>query len=86
MPSALELNLHFNKGYIDNVLIKQLYFEKKDIILNEANFDFPRLITTDSIRNIEIFRQDSMTLKRVLEKNNEPRTQIEKFYLKYGRK
>lgn len=84
MPSALELSLHFSKGYIDEALVKQIYFGQEDVVLNESNFDFSRLVTVEPIRNIEMFRPESMEMAKVLEKKNERLSQVEKFYRKYG--
>lgn len=35
MPTALELEFSFINGYIDNVIVKQIYFDSQDILLSE---------------------------------------------------
>lgn len=39
VPSALEMELEFSKGYIKFANIKQLYFSDNVIVLNESKFD-----------------------------------------------
>jgi len=55
MPTALELNLTFKKGYIDNAIIKQIYFGTQDIVLNESTFDLlsNRNVNYEPIKNIK---------------------------------
>lgn len=56
MPTALELNLFFDKGVISKTLIKQVYFDKKDLILNEINFTLSNIKDNHKpIANIENF-------------------------------
>ena len=47
MPTALELNLTFNQGYIMESLIKQIYFGEQDIILHiyEEMFHFQEIVS-----------------------------------------
>ena len=42
MPSALELNICFEKGYIVNSVIKHLYFGTQDIVLSELRLMLPK--------------------------------------------
>ena len=68
MPSALELDICFNKGYITNSVIKHLYFGEQDIVLSESTFDLlsGRTVKYEPIRNIESFKSssDQKTLKK----------------------
>lgn len=59
MPSALELNLDFNKGYINNATIKHIYFGNQDIVLSESTFDLltNRTVNYEPIRNIEPYKE-----------------------------
>lgn len=71
MPSALELNLSFKKGYLAKGMIKQIYFGTQDIILNESIFDLlsNRTVNFESIRNIEPYKgQDSIDKKQLVRK------------------
>ena len=90
MPTALELELTFYKGYIRNASVKQINLENNDIILNEANFDLIRQIVTSSeiIRNTENFNQDNdreLGISRMLQRSKEHLSQIEKFNMRYSR-
>ena len=40
MPTALELNVSFNRGYISGATVKQIYFGAGDYVLGESRFDF----------------------------------------------
>lgn len=53
LPGALELNIGFKKGYFDNVIIKHIYFENKDIILSESAFN---LSENRKIKYVEPYR------------------------------
>lgn len=88
MPSALELNLYFNKSYIENTVIKHVYFGEQDVVLGEFTFDLSkgRTLNDEPIRNVESFRQVSIDGPKVLTKINEPLSQIEKFNRRYGLK
>jgi len=82
MPSVLEMNIHFNKGYIENTTIKHIYFGTQDIILSEMNFDLLRdrnVNFATPINNVEAY-------KRVLKQDNQGLSQIEKFNRRYGLK
>ena len=59
MPSALELNLRFNKGYIETAIIKHLCFLDKDIILGESKFNLlkDRNAPNGPIKNVELFKK-----------------------------
>lgn len=89
MPSVLELNLSFNKGYIDNALIKHIYLGKQDIILSESTFDLLKDRTVDDgpIKNIENYKDESIDYSNVdktLNKSLQTVSQIEKFNRRYG--
>lgn len=87
MPSALELQLKFNHGYISDTIIKHIYFGEHDVVLGEYMFDLSkgRRVPLE-IKNIESFRenvsketteiQNSVMSKRL--------TQTEKFNKRYG--
>lgn len=38
-PSALELNIHFEKGYMQSAGLKQIYFQDKDYVLSNVTYD-----------------------------------------------
>ena len=87
MPTALELNIYFNKGYIVSSVIKQIYFSSEDIVLGEVKVDLQRgkKLSDEEVRNIEIFKEeinDERTLVRV----KQPVSQIDKFNSRYGKK
>ena len=90
MPSALELDMYFNKGYIANSVIKHLYFGEQDIILSESTFDLlkERTINYETIRNVELFKRESkqcLETSKTLIKTKHRLSQIEKFNKKYGK-
>lgn len=87
MPTALELTIYFNKGYIVSSVIKQIYFSSEDIVLGEVKVDLQRgkKLSDEEVRNIEIFKEeinDERTLARV----KQPVSQIDKFNSRYGKK
>ncbi len=88
MPSALELDLDFYKGYINNAVIKHIYFGNQDIVLSESNFDLltNRNVTYEPIRNIEQYRNNNSVEeeKPLTKKLQKPLSQIEKFNKRYG--
>ena len=59
LPSALELELNFSKGYIYNAIIKHIYFGNQDVVLSESAFDLltNRTIQYEPIRNIEPYKK-----------------------------
>jgi len=87
MPTALELNIIFNKGYITNANVKQIYFGNKDIVLNESEFDLltNREINYEPIRNIEVYRNNNQTLEETKNAFQPQLSQIEKFNKRYSR-
>ena len=90
MPTALELDVYFSKGYIANSVIKHLYFGEQDVVLGESIFDLlsGRTVSYDEIRNVETYRQgleQNTDSEKVLRKTNRPLSQIEKFNKRYGR-
>lgn len=91
MPSVLELDLDFYKGYISNAVIKQVYFGNQDIILGESSFDLlsNREVTYEAIRNIETYKvPESVSDENRQHVKREPKqlSQTEKFYRRYGRR
>lgn len=84
IPSALELEISFEKGYITNAITKQIYFGNEDIILNESNFSFRRNIKNGNtpIQNVEPYKQ---TTQKTLVKKNTNLSQVEKFEKRYGK-
>ena len=87
MPSVIELDLDFNKGYINNVVSKQIFFGNQDIVLSEATFDLltNRNVTYEPIRNIEQYRNNNSVeeKKPLTKKLHQPLSQIEKFRRRY---
>lgn len=90
MPTALELNLSFDRGYIKECTVKQVYFGEKDIVLGELNYDLfkYRAVPYGAVENIESYRNASNrdVKKKVLSINpgegmskDELSSQIEKF-------
>lgn len=71
MPSALELDVSFSKGYISSAVIKHLYFGIQDFVLSESSFDLlkGRNINNDEIKNVESYKQNLAT-EKVLKKTN----------------
>ena len=90
LPSALELELNFNKGFIEKAIIKQILFGNKDIVLSESVFDLltNRTVQQGSIKNIEPYKKnDSVEVeeKRLVKEIQRPLSQIEKFNKRYGK-
>lgn len=85
MPSCLELNLQFNKGYIETALIKQIYFGNENIILNEMMCDLPsnRLIKYESINNIESYKNQEVVSSNPVQMIKKRPSQIDKFNQRY---
>ncbi len=82
-PSFLEINLEFSCGYIKNLIISQVAFLEKPVVLNETRIDLlkNRKIEVGSIALEENF--DTRTGDKVLVKQL---SQIEKFNQRYGLK
>ena len=53
LPTALELDLNLNKGFINYATIKQICFEDKDILLNESTYNLlsNRNVPSEGARN-----------------------------------
>lgn len=60
MPTAIQMTLQFNKGYIYDAYLNQIYFGDEDYILNEIKFNLlrGRDIKTSSILNEEKERKE----------------------------
>ena len=89
VPSALELNISFNKGYMANLVIKHIFFGKSSKILSEATFDLSkrRSINFEPAQNTETYRTDlPVNSEPTLKRDNSRLSQIEKFNLRYGKK
>ena len=95
MPTAIQSTLKFNKGYINEVYLNQIYFGDDDYILNETKFNISKRnnIPSSSIFNEEKERKeifDDYTKKPTIEnekklvKKTQRLSQIEKFNQKYG--
>ena len=88
MPTALELNLTFDKGYIDIATIKQIYFGDQDLILNESTFNIHEnnTISNGPILNIEPYKDyiDTEELFDDIKPDENKPSQVEKFTRRYG--
>lgn len=70
MPSALELDVSFSKGYISSVVIKHLYFGTQDFVLSESEFNLLNgRNTNNEIKNVEGYRQN-LDAEKILKKTN----------------
>ena len=70
MPSALELDLSFSKGYISSAVIKHLYFGTQDFVLSESEFNLLNgRNTNNEIKNVEGYRQN-LDAEKILKKTN----------------
>lgn len=79
MPSALELNLSFHKDYIEDCIIKHLYFGEQDIVLSELIF---KLLGKNFPQDKETTCHDFKQVKTLMKKN-EHLSQVEKFNNRY---
>lgn len=66
LPTALEMNLHFKKGFIETVDLKQIYFIYRDMVLSETSYNLMknRNIVNKPINN-EICSGDSDIRQKV---------------------
>lgn len=70
MPSALELDVSFSKGYISSAVIKHLYFGIQDFVLSESEFNLLNgRNTNNEIKNVEGYRQN-LDAEKILKKTN----------------
>lgn len=71
MPSALELDVSFSKGYISDAVIKHLYFGTQDFVLSESKFDLlnERNSNNNEIKNVESYKQN-LDAEKILKKTN----------------
>lgn len=71
MPSALELDVSFSKGYISSAVIKHLYFGTQDFVLSESEFNLlnERNSNNNEIKNVEGYRQN-LDVEKILKKTN----------------
>ena len=92
IPSCLELNVEFDKGYINNAIVKNIYFGKNsDMILSEINFDLSnRAIVRTAPINVENYKDKAnKVLKKtipILSKKEHQLSQVDKFNKRYGNK
>ncbi len=71
MPSALELDVSFSKGYISSTVIKHLYFGTQDFVLSESEFNLLNgRNTNNEIKNVESYRQNLDAEKKLKKTNN----------------
>ncbi len=95
-PTAVELSLNFQKGYIDTVHLKQIFFGEKTYILSEADYDLLKnrdmpikSISNEEETRIEYLNNTSTTNQEQMETGEsrklrqQPSSQIEKFNKKY---
>lgn len=72
LPTALELELQFKKGYIENAIIKQIYFGAVAYILNESKYELlkNRNVEFGNINNTENYKSfsDNNTEKKLIKK------------------
>lgn len=96
-PTAIEMNLQFKKGYIELVCLKQIFFESKNYVLNEIEYD---LLKNRDVPIRPIHNEETMKIEHLFEISKEQEThekeeklcilkkeklsQIEKFNQKYG--
>lgn len=66
MPTAVECEALFYKGYIYKVILKQVYFGNQDIVLNESEIDLSpyRTLNNDPLRYIETYRKNNYVLTK----------------------
>ena len=66
LPTALEMDLHFKKGFIETVNLKQIYFIYRDMVLSEVSYDLMknRNIINKSINN-EVCKNDMGVRQKV---------------------
>ena len=66
LPTALEMNLHSKKGFIETVDLKQIYFIYRDMVLSETSYNLMknRNIVNKPIKN-EICSGDSDIRQKV---------------------
>lgn len=71
MPSALELDVSFSKGYMSSAVIKHLYFGTQDFVLSESEFNLlnERNSNNNEIKNVEGYRQN-LDAEKILKKTN----------------
>lgn len=71
MPSALELDVSFSKGYISSAVIKHLYFGTQDFVLSESKFNLlnERNSNNNEIKNVESYKQN-LDVEKILKKTN----------------
>ena len=95
IPTAIQMILQFDKGYIYDVYLNQIYFGDNDYILNEVKFnllrgrhiEIPNTLNEEKERK-EIFddytKESTIDDSKKLVKKTEGLSQIEKFNKRYG--
>lgn len=64
LPTAVELNLEFKRGYISSAYLKQIYFGQQDYVLGEINYDLlkNRNVEYGCINYEEVMRNEVLDL------------------------
>ncbi len=79
LPTAVEMNLQFKKGYIELVYLKQIFFESKNYILSEIKYD---LLKNRNVPIRSIDNEEAMKVEHLLENSKEYEKEKELFILK----
>ena len=73
MPSAIDMTLQFDKGFIYDVFLKQIYFGKRDYTLNEIKFNMLRERNT---QNQDILNEENLKEEFFDDMNNKEKNLI----------
>ena len=92
-PTALDLTLEFNKGYINYAILNQVFFGDKDYILNEQKYDLlkDRNVAPQPISYEMGYKDECLSVtapkekvKTLSKKEDTFLSQVEKFCRRYG--
>ena len=92
-PTALDLTLEFNKGYINYAILNQVFFSDKDYILNEQKYDLlkDRTVAPKPILHEMGYKDECLSVtapkekvKTLSKKEDTFLSQVEKFCRRYG--
>ena len=61
MPTAIQMTLQFDKGYIYDTYLNQIYFGNEDYILNEIKFN---LLRGRYVKNSSILNEEKKLVKK----------------------